>query len=205
MYNLALIEFNVGKEKYQYSPIKNHTINCMIKNAYEWGNQELVNMIIKYDSKAYLYLLKRLIMLKHNKQFLKYFTMFKIDWNQHIDIIQWLLFACIKSGNSIILRYFKNNYNSIDWNYNGRYIDYICKLDNIDDYPRNTVIMPFIIHMKYNSDFVNKSEYVLAIMSQYEGTYTYAGRYIYCVYRKKEYEQSKEFDKKFNNLVKSFK
>lgn len=201
-YQLALLEHKIKSNNYSsHTLIKNITLNCMIKDAYEWNNIDLIKLIIEYDSTTYMYLLKRLIMLKHNKQFMYYFNKYNINWNKNLHAIQWLLFPCIKAGNIKICNYLIEQFPKLDLYDNGKYIHYICKLDEIDLYPRSRVIIPFIKHMELEETLANQSIANLECIYRYNGAFTSSDRYLYCAYRKRAFDDEKKWDELFKEIV----
>ena len=213
-YNFSLIEHKLINEKlYIKRPIKNITMNCMIKDAYEWSNETLIDLICKTDSSAYLYLLKRLIMLKHNNKFIYYFNKYNVDWTNSLEGLQWLLFPCIKAGNNKIAQYLMDKFPQIDLFYNCRYIDYICSLEDIDLYPRADLVSFFSqhidlskinanMHSEFNVDITKMNMYTLETICRYEGCNTPSSRFIYCIWLKRKFEQNKRFTQEWNEIMK---
>ena len=131
------------KNYFDYKKTAFKSNNCMIRRMYEWKRYDLVDKLCNIDNNAYIYLLKRLIDIRHTNNFFYYFNKFNINWNNHLNIITWLSIYVLKQNNFKIFKYFIENFkiNILD----EKFLYIICKYchqGKCFDYIKDHFIIP---------------------------------------------------------------
>lgn len=115
---LCMNRFMENDKHFKYKKFYNiKTLNTICKNLYDWKQYDLLEQIFEIDQRTYLYLLKRLICLHNNKQFLYWFNKYNINWNEETAGLQYLLIQVLKYRNHKLFEYFLNNFNIKDYNH----------------------------------------------------------------------------------------
>lgn len=181
--NRKILTYSIKNDRFKIKSFKNSfTLNQVAHIAIEIGEHDYLNELISQDINVLSYVIKRYIVTRRQAKLKslceKYYRILTL--NSFREILQWMLFICIKQSNFSAFKYLSERF-KLDLYYDGKYAAFICSdkgIKNKDNHWNDFYKIYHLLgnHYKLSEEQLKMSNYTLFCIAQFEGD-TPSGRF----------------------------